>query len=236
MITSKIQSVASKFCGATVIALGLSLVTTNAIALDLVGTSGQFSNNVGGSNVDYLNGGSEVRWGFGSTNNQSGLGFTGVGAMPSLATETPFLLGTLQHFNNPISGFAVASVDLAIALDFGVDAPVFNFTFEVDETANSGLCAYPSTTPCADRITWANAFSNQTFFENGTEYTLELTGFDGGLTRFISQERDTNSAQLYGQITRATDVPTPAAILPVVMGMFGAASRKKNQAENTEDA
>ncbi|NJN73213.1 MAG: PTPA-CTERM sorting domain-containing protein [Limnothrix sp. RL_2_0] len=234
MITSNFQSVVSKACGATVVVLGLNLISTNANALDLVGTSGQFSNNVGGSSVEYSSDGSEVRWGSG-TGSQSGLRFIGVGGTASLPNDTPFLLGTLQHFNNPIFG-AISSVDLAIALDFGIDTPIFNFTFAVDETPNSGVCVYPSTRPCADKITWANAFSNQTFFENGTEYTLELTGFDGGLSQFISQERETNSAQLYGQITRATDVvPTPAAILPVLMGMFGAASRKRNQAKNIQD-
>jgi len=221
-----------QFCGAAAVAVGLNLVATNAQALVLNGTSGTFANAIGGTNVTYP--GSTVLWGNNIGNGQSGLGFNGVGSLNPVPIDTSFLVGTLAHFNNAIgSGSAASAVDLGINLDIAsLGVTTFNFTFNIDETPNvSGTCVYVSVTPCSDSITWANAFAPQSFSNGGIDYTLQLLGFDGGVTQFISQEGGTSSAGLYAQITQVPieEVPTPAAILPVLMGMFGAASRKKNQ-------
>jgi hypothetical protein len=230
---------ALQFCGAAAVAVGLNLVATNAQALVLNGTSGTFANAIDGTNVTYP--GSTVRWGTNIGNGQSGLGFDGVGSLNPVPIDTSFLVGTLAHFNNAIAGgSAASSVDLGINIDIAsIGVTTFNFTFDIDETPNSGTCVYVSVTPCADSITWANAFAPQSFSDGGIDYTLQLLGFNNGgglVNQFISQEGGTSRAGLYAQITQVPtqDVPTPAAILPALMGMFGAASRKKNQEKEVD--
>ncbi len=219
-----LQSVVSKFVRVTVTTIGFSLIATGASALSLVGTSGQFNG-----------GGSEVLWGTSMGQGRSGLGFTGVGAISPLPNNEPFLLGTLEHFNNPISGSVPSSVNLAITLDFDVVRPVFDITFRINETLNSPIECPAEPNPCPDIIAWDNLFFDGTFSDgSGSEYNFQLLGFTGGQTEFVSQEGGTSSAELYGQISRVSSVPTPAVMLPIVMSMFGAASRRKDQVETTE--
>lgn len=232
-----------QFCGAIAAAIGCSLVATNANALTLNSTNGVWSNPIGGSNISYETIGDEnqIRWGTpagsrSADDENSGLGFTGVGVTP-IVIESEFLLGTLRHFNNPVSlSTIVTSVDLVIALDLaGIGIKEFEFTFLIDETANSlNPCPYGDTQPCADAITWNNAFAPQNFSDGGINYTLELLGFGSGgsITQFISDEGTTNSAGLYARITQdSRNVPTPAAVLPVLTGMLSAAFRKKKREE-----
>src|SRR5689334_1157203 len=70
------------------------------------------------------------------------------------------------------------------------------FQFSVDETPNTAPCAYPSTTPCADKIFFQNGGFDYTksFTINNANYTLQLLGFketqysgSTPVTYFISQ-------------------------------------------------
>lgn len=145
-----------------------------------------------------------------------------------MLTDTPFLLGILQHYNNPIqSGAAASAVQLNLLTNVQGAVPVnqtFAYNFLIDETTNSAPCAYPSTTPCADRITFQNLDTTSAFMVGGVAYTVALSGFsfDGGKTftsSFISQEGSTNPAGLYAVITSPTTVPEPARMALLGLGL-----------------
>ncbi len=224
----------------------LGMLSSPVRAFTLNSTSGIWSNVVDGTQVGYYTAGTEqqVRWGspaLGSgVENQSGLGFTGVG-LQTIGVDSLFNLGQLRHFNNPVyGGTAAAAADLAITIDFADFADqVFNFTLTIDETPNvAGTCTYPSTIPCSDRITWSSAVSASTITLSGTDYTLQLVGFSsnplGGdvITDFISQERTTSSAYLFGKLTmvasasNSVGIPEPSSILGLSLAGMALAARR----------
>ncbi|MCP2729273.1 choice-of-anchor K domain-containing protein [Limnofasciculus baicalensis] len=104
----------------------------------------------------------------------------------------------------------------------------------MDETTNAPPCAYPSTTPCADKITFPNSFSPQTFNFMGMDFTLQLLGFGDTpngpfVSDFISQEGGTNSTMLFGKITKnpRTVVPEPATLSGLgLLGIYFIARRR----------
>jgi hypothetical protein len=124
----------------------------------------------------------------------------------------PFLLGSLTHYNFPVTaGTNAASVELHLDVDVSEavgGADLFNETIGValaiDETPNATPCVYPSTTPCADRIALATS-AERTFSTtvNGFIYDLEVLGFrstpDGAgvpLDGFISNEGGSTTGYL----------------------------------------
>ncbi|MEA5575333.1 THxN family PEP-CTERM protein [Anabaena sp. UHCC 0451] len=216
----------------------IGIFANSASALTLNSSSGTWSNTVGGSGVVTQTVGSEnqVRWGSPLTNDgKSGLGFTGVGTTTFNPGDT-FLLGTLRHFNNVISGGTAASqTKLNVNLNFSspLTTQAFGFDLAIDETPNvapASSCPYTSTIPCSDKISFPNAFPGNTFNIAGTDYTLQLLGFSdtlgGNLVQdFISQEGGTNSAYLYGKLTSVTptSVPEPSSAVAVLaLGALGA--------------
>ncbi len=223
---TSIQKLAIATAGSVLTTLAIS---TTAQALTLNSSSGSWSNAVGGSGINYttVDGKSQVRWGSPVGSQQSGLGFTGVGST-TILPGTSFVVGTLSHFNQPIWAGAASGVDLTINLDLvGLGSHLFKFTMAIDETPNSGTCAFYSVTPCADKISWVNAQAPQTFTSGGKNYTLTLTGFtnapNGSLvTDIISQEGGNNAAYLYASLTQVKpptdDVPEPMGAL----GLLGA--------------
>lgn len=155
------------------------------------------------------------RWGYPADPNRgqkSGLGFQG--ADGDLESNRDFLIGTLTHFNFPIVGGSAASAitltfDLALG-DGGGSPASFPVRFEVDETPNAGSCAYPSDTPCADRITWSLP-EPRAIEVDGTVYALNIKGFresasstSPALDGFVSQEGRANSAYLFAELVDAT--------------------------------
>jgi hypothetical protein len=197
----------------------------HADTLDIVSATWQNLVGGAGTSINVANGTfNDVRWGTNTPN--SGLGFDGIAppaqVLPALGN--PFLLGSLRHYNNPInSGTAASSVDLAINTNMTIGGNAiatgpFNFRFLIDETPNAEPCAYPSVTPCADKISFQNLLSSDTFTIGSNVYTINILGFASTLggpivSDFISQEGGTNTAFLYASISApASSVPEPASI------------------------
>ncbi|MDX2213577.1 MAG: THxN family PEP-CTERM protein [Oculatellaceae cyanobacterium bins.114] len=209
-----------------------------ATGVTLLGSSGTWNNPVGGdTTIEHITMGDEalILWGTATTSaSKSGLGYLGVGSS-RIASDIPFLVGTLRHFNNPVAPPNVTAVELLINLNLAdvsgsLASRSFTFNFAVDETTNVAPCLYASAIPCADRISFLNTTALETFEVAGTPYTLELLGFsdrptlDGTLVNeFISQERDINTAFLIGKLTVASSqpVPEPGAIVPLtLLGLY----------------
>ncbi|WP_339384607.1 THxN family PEP-CTERM protein [Oscillatoria sp. FACHB-1407] len=219
---------------ATASAIALTSLPETAIATTLLSASGTWENPIGGEpTVEQISMGDEamILWGTATTpDGKSGLGYLGVGAS-DIASDIPFLVGTLRHFNNPVAPPNVSSVELLINLNLAdvggsLVSRSFTFAFAVDETVNATPCLYASTIPCADRISFLNPTTSETFDVAGTAYTLELLGFsdrptpDGAfVNEFISEEQATNTAFLFGKLTAAVprSVPEPGAIVPLAL-------------------
>lgn len=144
---------------------------------------------------------------------QSGFGFLGAQSV-SFTPGEPFLLGQLNHYNNPLFiTYRLQQVTLSVNLTFTDPAltTAVDFVLELDETTNLAPCQYPGETICPDRLSFEITTGNQTFEINNTTYTLEILGFEpgtlqtcsytgGSLNQFISEEQSTNTACLFAQI------------------------------------
>jgi hypothetical protein len=191
-------------------------VADPAPVLTIVG--GDFHDPVGGSSITTCDPGTtpcaatpvmQVRWGSpaeGTT--QSGLGFDPT-APVTISYGTNFSIGSLSHFNVPTyDGTAASSVslDLEVRVDPSVAGPsLFDQTitipFTIDETLNVEPCLYPSTTPCADKITFGTSSFLLASTSNDTVYELQIAGFvdptsSAPVDGLISQEGGTSNATL----------------------------------------
>ncbi|MBD2212634.1 THxN family PEP-CTERM protein [Calothrix sp. FACHB-156] len=241
----------TKFSVAITATTALGFFASSANALSLTGSSGTWSNPVGGSNIKYQTVGTgvpqenQIRWGKDVGNGQSGLGFKGVGSV-DFDVNTVFQIGSLTHYNNAIAaGTAASKVDLGLKLNFNslpITSQTFNFSFNIDETLNSGKCAYGSNSQgCADKITFSTPKNFNTFSIAGVDYTLQLLGFrekptSTTVTNFISQEGRSNSAFLYAKITAVPPkrVPESSSALGVVAFGALAASSMLNQKQRVK--
>ena len=227
----------------TAAAVGALALSSIASAIPISSMTVSWNDAVGGAGIVYnqANGVfTDVRWGVGPP--PSGLGFDPATPVDP-AANTDFLLGTLRHYNNPIqAGTAVSSVDLDLGATITGATPMvqlFAFRFLVDETSNvAGTCVYPSTVPCADRITFQNLDLTSAFAFGGNSYTLALAGFRASvesplLAFFDSQEGGTNTVGLYGRFIAAPTVrvPEPGTLGLISLGLFltGFAVRRKTR-------
>lgn len=234
----------------------LGLFDSSVSALTLTSSSGSWSNlvmvdeddtflgiaNPGSNtlNVDFSNNESKVEWGEPfprGSDEKSGLEFTRV-TNQDFQIGGEFLIGTLTHFNNPVTQPFASAADLTVNLSFSDPAisPSFTFTFDINETLNSkngipippALCDPPSEltppVPCPDVISFPSSFPSQSFTIDGQDFTLELLGFrnienETPQLNFVSEEKETNSAELFGRITAVEKTPEPTTVL--ALGLVG---------------
>lgn len=141
-----------------------------------------------------------VTWGIPVGADKSGYVFAG-GTIDVLLDGTEFTLGTITHQNHPIQGMPQNQfeVDLAVRVLFEDQVPHdFSFRFQHNETPNVG----PNPEDIVDLPT---RVSPETVTINGTPYAVVITGFKQGgqiVTRFISPENGSNSAELVAVLSR----------------------------------
>jgi hypothetical protein len=144
-----------------------------------------------------------------------------------------FSLGTFTHYNNPISGTSLNSVELALSFVIGGTNVNSSWLFSHNETPNvgGGNC-------CNDLITIsALGTVPLTFMFNSAQYSLEVLGFGDtplqapNLT-YSTRENNVNSTQVWAVVNR-TQVAEPATLSLVaagLMGLVGVARRRRDVA------
>jgi hypothetical protein len=244
-----------KLAAGAAIALALGVSAASAATLTITGVSGTWENtdpNVGVSGA----GSDRIRWGTPTTNlGQSSYLFEGA-APPNLVVDEgeEFTLGTFTHFNFPITGTSLESVDLEVTttiLGVGNIKTVYSFTH--NETPNRPNSSNPdpdeTCTPgngeanaqgvnvngCADIVTAVlNEAASDTFEIDGVEYIFDILGFQVGtevFTQFFTKERTTNEAELRAtfRTVEPNVVPLPAAGWLLIAGLGGLAAIRRRQ-------
>ncbi len=127
----------------------------------------------------------QVRWGTpAEPTNKSGLGWDS-GASHTIVYGDSFPIGTLTHFNVPTNAGTAStgvSLDLQVRVDPSVPGPALfdeaiTIPFTIDETPNTLPCVYPSSEPCADKITFGTSTFALASTADFTVYELEILGF-----------------------------------------------------------
>src|SRR5690606_34260851 len=176
-------------------ALAIASGTAAAVPVTLNVVTGTWSDIAGGQNVQYRDGGKEVRWG-GNTSykDKSGYRFNANPNLPiTFDSSETFSLGIFTHYNEPIpTGTAIDSAKLNVATELGIlgtsiaDGP-YQFTFGHTETLNNAcnhlLCwifGGTGTGPVDDivEILETSVESNE-FIVDSYAFSLEIIGFQG---------------------------------------------------------
>jgi hypothetical protein len=157
----------------------------------------------------------------------SGYAFAPTSDITDVGLDTPFLLGTFMHINNPIPSGGIGSVNYALSFDLtGLVAPPLDVLvhFDHNETWNvAGRCPTGSLSLCDDVVTTSLPGVSMFSLDSGTKY-FQLLGFsqDGGLTfssRYLSPENGSNTAMLYGMVSSdPAPIPNPE---PATLALFG---------------
>ncbi len=107
-----------------------------------------------------------------NTSEQSAVGFR-PSAVTSVQDGTPFLIGRMVHYNNPIQANDRYFTGKLIASLTGFTAPnTLSFSWSLDETPNTGGGGC-----CNDLISFTNQISNITLTQGGLTFNLVMLGF-----------------------------------------------------------
>ena len=217
----------------TILFTGLIIVGSagSASALNISSIDGIWTNITGSSGSpscldDSLNNPSNARIFYGSSDfrrcrtPQSGFGFED-GPARTVNPGENFVLGQYTHFNNPIfatSNLARADIEANLIIDG--QAVTLSYRVTLDETPNSGICAYDdpnvaNDVPCPDKITITPITSsirlnNQRYLVTGgfvSNPSANIANCDINSTpisEFITQERTNNSACVFANLEAVT--------------------------------
>ena len=192
----------------------------DAISLKITSAIAKWTAVSGGTGITGLNT-DEVRWGTPATGSgKSGLKFVPITTTATVATNTPFALGTLTHFNFPVflggtPSTATLGIDMIVS-NGNTDTAMFTFSFAINETPNAAPCGADqvSTTPCDDIITFPGAISPQTVTIDGVDFTLTLLGFgptaNNLINKFVTEESKSSTTTLFAQL-ESDEPPTITA-------------------------
>ena len=137
----------------------------------------------GGQTVDYLG----TMYSDAGGTGQSGYDFTPNGDYIPVPLDTTFLLGTFDHYNQPVFGTFLGSVDYSFSFSTnGSPNPLSStFTFSHNETLNAGVCAAgpdgPSVSMCDDFVGVVASPLNTALTVGSDTYFFELLGFSKDL-------------------------------------------------------
>ncbi len=174
--------------------------------------------------------------------------------------ETAFDLGVFTHSNNPIytKGEMLHGAELALSFSIKGATDIFTsvFNFSHQETPNEHkICADGgahgigvNSNGCADNVSISlNEAQSESFFVDGKEYVLDITGFlyEGSLLEsFWTKENSENAAILQASYKLISDenpddpqddpdddspseVPLPASGLLLLGGLAGLAMKRR---------
>ena len=156
-----------------------------------------------------------------STATQSALGVT-PSSVASVTDGNPFLLTTIKHYNNPISGAAASRYrgNLNVRLSNFDGSPTLSFPWTMWETPNAdNPCAYPNgpnQNGCADQMTFTGSAATQTLTKDGISYKLVINGFSSAINNacpatpgnttpsedFLTAERAVTTACIYATLSQ----------------------------------
>ena len=148
-----------------------------------------------------------------------------------------FELGDFTHENFTIQFPSITGATLDFYVDFTGEGISQTFTYFFDPTDtpnNENPCAEGGIIPCPDLVSIPDASSTETVVLNGQEYLLRILGFsqDGGQTileDFLTSEGQNNTATLYARLEPPPEIPAPATLALLGLGLFGIGYKRHKQ-------